>query len=788
MSGAARRGGVAATRLLFCDRGGGLALAEAAAERAATSHSHHHHAAAAAAATAAAAAGDGHAASAAQTHHGGGGDHAHAPGEPGAAQGDEKPHAHKPAPPASTDGPRRAGPGGGGGAGAGGGGGAGRSGAALLGYAAAAAAGALLAWAANALLSPPDGEANADGGGGGGGAAAVLEEWAEAAEDLGSGLITDLAHTFMSASVFGRSAMLMAATLPMLVASGWLYRSSTPGTPWVDALLKAFSLLFRVPLAPEKRLAAYAVVNATFLCGFFSFALLLSIVSEEVQGRLEVVRSGKLPVREEGHVVILNWKRVGDAGSVHERASALFVVTVAQYAPAALPGEEDRVLLPMSDVPLLLEGLAAFSPPGSRATVLSSESEALAHSHAGCGAGGGGPGGGGGEGPCWHGLWVPEGGAAGGGRARRWMSGGGGGGRAWGAAGPAPRTVRFVRAPPMDRRALLEAGLATCDTLIFSPDAPPSQAQLLAAAAASAAAGGRPHGRGSTHAHAHAHAHAAGDPWQAATTAHPQQEQHQSRRRPPPPALPQEPEQEPAAALPVPPLARDAHVLAALLQLQDALLASGRDGAAPPQLVSSVSDGETARLAAAFFSGLSGGGGGGSTGGSGGSGGGGAAGSSAAGGARGGALIDARRLEFVAPDEVVASLLAQLAVEPLYSRLVRALLGYGSAGAEAGGGGGGAGGGGGGAGGGAGLRVWPLQALGLEPRASVTPAELSELARLRGATALGLLRSGGGGGSGSGGSNGGGGGGPVCVLAPALGAGPDGRIVLAEGDAVAVIA
>jgi hypothetical protein len=35
----------------------------------------------------------------------------------------------------------------------------------------------------------------------------------------------------------------------------------------MDALLKAFSLLFRVPLAPEKRLAAYAVVNATFLCG-----------------------------------------------------------------------------------------------------------------------------------------------------------------------------------------------------------------------------------------------------------------------------------------------------------------------------------------------------------------------------------------------------------------------------------------------------------------------------------------------------------------------------------------
>jgi hypothetical protein len=58
---------------------------------------------------------------------------------------------------------------------------------------------------------------------------------------------------------------------------------------------------------PHERLASYAVVNATFLCGFFSFALLLSIVSEEVQSRLDVVRQGKLPVRAEGHTVILNW-------------------------------------------------------------------------------------------------------------------------------------------------------------------------------------------------------------------------------------------------------------------------------------------------------------------------------------------------------------------------------------------------------------------------------------------------------------------------------------------------
>jgi hypothetical protein len=71
--------------------------------------------------------------------------------------------------------------------------------------------------------------------------------------------------------------------------------------------------------------------------------------------------------------------------------------------------------------------------------------------------------------------------------------------------------------------------------------------------------------------------------------------------------------------------------------------------------------------------------------------------------------------------------------------------------------------------------------------ASVTPAELSELARLRGATLLGLVSSGGGGG-GSGGGSGGSAGGPSCVLAPDLGGGPDGRVALAEGDAVAVIA
>ena len=39
------------------------------------------------------------------------------------------------------------------------------------------------------------------------------------------------------------------------------------------------------------------------------------------------------------------WLQFNDLGSVHERAAAIFAVYVSQYSPAALPGEEDRVVV-----------------------------------------------------------------------------------------------------------------------------------------------------------------------------------------------------------------------------------------------------------------------------------------------------------------------------------------------------------------------------------------------------------------------------------------------------------
>lgn len=105
---------------------------------------------------------------------------------------------------------------------------------------------------------------------------------------------TCLTPIFMPPSLTGWCLLL--ATFSATFLSGFF--SLNPGSP---------TPIIFTPAHCNSRLASYAVVNATFLCGFFSFALLLSIVTEEVQSRLEVVRAGKLPVRAEGHLVVLNW-------------------------------------------------------------------------------------------------------------------------------------------------------------------------------------------------------------------------------------------------------------------------------------------------------------------------------------------------------------------------------------------------------------------------------------------------------------------------------------------------
>lgn len=50
--------------------------------------------------------------------------------------------------------------------------------------------------------------------------------------------------------------------------------------------------------------------------GFFTFAVLLSVVGESVQRQFEFVRGGKLPVKAQDHLVLLGWNDVVSKRSV----------------------------------------------------------------------------------------------------------------------------------------------------------------------------------------------------------------------------------------------------------------------------------------------------------------------------------------------------------------------------------------------------------------------------------------------------------------------------------------
>jgi hypothetical protein len=60
--------------------------------------------------------------------------------------------------------------------------------------------------------------------------------------------------------------------------------------------------------ANEVTASQFAVTISTFVAGFFSFAVLLSVVAESVQHQFEVVRGGRLPVQvKDLDLVLLGW-------------------------------------------------------------------------------------------------------------------------------------------------------------------------------------------------------------------------------------------------------------------------------------------------------------------------------------------------------------------------------------------------------------------------------------------------------------------------------------------------
>jgi hypothetical protein len=68
-------------------------------------------------------------------------------------------------------------------------------------------------------------------------------------------------------------------------------------------------------------------------------------------------------------------KQMMDLGSVHERSTAIFTITLAQFAPAAVHGEEDCVMVrgAVACIPALSASVVCLpdsSEQGSRAAAL----------------------------------------------------------------------------------------------------------------------------------------------------------------------------------------------------------------------------------------------------------------------------------------------------------------------------------------------------------------------------------------------------------------------------------
>ncbi|GBF99707.1 hypothetical protein Rsub_12419 [Raphidocelis subcapitata] len=273
-------------------------------------------------------------------------------------------------------------------------------------------------------------------------------------------------------------------------------------------------------------------------------------------------------------------------------------------------------------------------------------------------------------------------------------------------------SVRFVQAAePLGAAALADAGIATCDVLVVGAASTPAGSPLTA----------QPPQHGSREA---------------------VQQQKQPQQRQPQQKEP-EPKGEEGPAADEPPLMRDARLANALLALQHALIASGRESA--PEVVAPVSARASAELANEFFRALraqadrapvagdaDGGG----------SAGGGSAGKAPGKGVSGALL---RSLDFFQPIDVVASLLCQIALEPAYSELMKELL-WTAEGRE--------------------LYLKPPRLYGVPTGEPITFAELAEAARLRCHTAVGVVTGG------------------RAVLAPA----PGEVVTMGEGDRLVVIA
>ncbi|KAL3151949.1 hypothetical protein ABBQ32_001075 [Trebouxia sp. C0010 RCD-2024] len=111
------------------------------------------------------------------------------------------------------------------------------------------------------------------------------------------------------ANVLVKIGAVFTVALPLVWLGGLLYHC-TSGESLQISLFKVYAVLYRAPgakVTEETTLPAALLMNLIFLCGLFTFAVVLGFVSEEIKSQLRSVKAGNYAVIAQDHTVVLNW-------------------------------------------------------------------------------------------------------------------------------------------------------------------------------------------------------------------------------------------------------------------------------------------------------------------------------------------------------------------------------------------------------------------------------------------------------------------------------------------------
>ncbi|KAI3438204.1 hypothetical protein D9Q98_000641 [Chlorella vulgaris] len=133
----------------------------------------------------------------------------------------------------------------------------------------------------------------------------------ERAFDVASHKLAGLLQQVLSAHIFVKIVCLIMVGAPVIYLWGCLYAAIT-GAPVSLGVFKVYTVVLRAPgarVTEETSLAAALLINAAFITGMFTFAVLIGLVSEEIKSRLSAVRRGNIPLAMTDHTLVLGWNR-----------------------------------------------------------------------------------------------------------------------------------------------------------------------------------------------------------------------------------------------------------------------------------------------------------------------------------------------------------------------------------------------------------------------------------------------------------------------------------------------